>query len=293
MSAVLASLDTLEDATVLQRASLRTAFNRASAGLKPQQPHADGQTLIAEAYIAQETLKQVGETLSAMLKRSEFEIGPEKDLVRAMDKVAQKGNDLSQNCDFSRARHFTSVEQMKTMIDLFGERGPVSLAHGDKEIKLHVLDVDNTFTTPNPKKPGLCNLDVKLLVPFTLEDGTETYHVCELQFILKDMRKGWDKSHDAFKEARSHAKRAEYLENAMDMLGTNSGTAYRRLEAEHLKTVEKLNDAEDRRRENNIRNARKAGAEKLAGYLPCKNGASENVASAQTSDYIRLVPVPV
>ena len=293
MSTVLAGLDTFEETRVLQRASLRTAFNRAAAGLKPQQPHADGQSLIAEAYIAQETLKQVGEALSVMLKKSEFEIGPEKDLVRAMDKVAQKGNDLSENCDFSRARHFTSVEQMKTMIDLFGERGPVSLTHGDKAIKIHVVDVDNTFTTPNPKKPGLCNLDVKLMVPFTLEDGTETYHVCELQFILKSMRKGWDKSHDAYQEARGHAKRAEFLENAMDMLGTNSGTAYRRLEAEHRKTVGKLNDAEERRREDNIRNAQKAGAEKLAGYQPCKNGTPVNVASAPTRDYIKLVPAPV
>ncbi|MDB5491446.1 MAG: hypothetical protein JWO78_1295 [Micavibrio sp.] len=291
MSAVLAYSNTSEGETFgLQRKTLAHAFNRAAAGLKPQQPHADGQTLIAEAYIAQETLKQVGEALTSLLKYSEFEIGPEKDLVRAMDKVAQKGTDLSENCDFSRARHFTSVEQMKTMIDLFGQRGPVSLAHEDRELNVHILDVDNTFTTPNPKKPGLCNLDVKLLVPFTLEDGTETYHVCELQFILKDMRKGWDKSHDAFKESRSHAKRAEFLENAMEMLGTNSGTSFRRLEAEHSKTVEKLNAAEDRRREDNIRNAKKAGAYKLAGYQPCKNGASENLASAQPKDYIKLVP---
>ncbi len=216
MTAVLAYSNTSTDeAPGLNRKTLTHAFNRAAAGLQPRQPHADGQSLIAEAYIAQETLKQVGEALTTMLPKSEFEIGPEKDLERAMEKVAKKDTDaaadknptrameraaerdnaLAENCDFSRARHFTTIAQMKTMIDMFGQRGPVNLSHEGKKINLHVLDVDNTFSTPNPKKPGLCNLDVKLLVPFTLESGEETYHVCELQFILKNMRKGWDQSH--------------------------------------------------------------------------------------------------
>jgi hypothetical protein len=274
----------------LERKSLSHAFNRAAAGLKPQQPHADGQNLITEGFIAQETLKQVGEALSAILPQSEFEIGPEKDLERAMKKVAEKNTDLSENCDFSRARHFTSVAQMKTMIDMFGQRGAVTIQHEGKEINLHVLDVDNTFTTPNPKKPGLCNLDIKLLVPFTLESGEETYHVCELQFILKNMRKGWDRSHEAYCESRQHAKRIEFLENAMEILGTNSGSAFRRLEAEHASTVEKFQQAEERRRENNIKNAKKAGADRLAGYQPCRKDSAENVAPATPKDYIKLVP---
>lgn len=274
----------------LGRKTLVHAFTRAASGLKPQQPHASGELLIAEGFIAQEILKQVGEALSTMLPNSEFEIGPEKDLVRAMKKVAQKNTDLSENCDFSRARHFISLAQARTMIDMFGQRGALTLQHEGKDINLHVVDVDNTFATPNPKKPGLCNLDVKLMVPFTLENGEETYHVCELQFILKNMRKGWDKSHKDYEDARQHTKRIEYLENAMEVLGTNSGTAFRRLEAEHGVMVQKLQEAEERRKENNIKNAKKAGAAQLAGYQPCKKDIAENVATAQSKDYIRLVP---
>ena len=200
------------------RRSLSSLFNAVAAGRPPKQPHADGDLLIAEAFIAQETLRKIGAQIRDQLQ-GQFEVGPEKDLARAKAKTRERG-DLALNCDFSRARVLLKdVPQIRKAIELFGKKGPVTLGKAGRAVDFHIVDVDNTFTHPSPKKPGLCNLDVKIAFPITLESGEESYHICEVQFLHKGTRATYDKSHKIYEQARSELIRRQFIENAMELAG--------------------------------------------------------------------------
>lgn len=251
------------------RRSLSEVFQNAASGTAPKQPHADGDLLIAEAFIAQETLKKIGILIRAQMQGS-FEIGPEKDLARAKAKTRERG-DLALNCDFSRARVLLRDNaQIKKAIDLFGQAGPVTLGKGSKAIEFTIVDVDNTFSRPSAKKPGLCNLDVKIALPITLENGEESYHICELQFLHKGTKATYDKSHAIYEEARSELIRRQYIENAMDMAGCPETS--RNLEKRWKKADKNYGDLMQKREDLNTGIARKLSLDTLRGYQPCDSG---------------------
>lgn len=258
------------------RRSLSEVFQNAAAGIAPKQPHADGDLLIAEAFIAQETLKKIGTLIRASMQ-GVFEIGPEKDLARAKAKTRERG-DLALNCDFSRARVLLRDNaQIKKAIDLFGQTGPVTLGKENKAITFTIVDVDNTFSRPSAKKPGLCNLDVKIALPITLENGEKSYHICELQFLHKGTKAVYDKSHAIYEEARSELIRRQYIENAMDMAGCPE-TA-RNLEKRWKKADKSYADLMQKREDLNVGIARKLGLETLRGYQPCDSGTAKSLPS--------------
>ncbi len=264
------------------RRSLSEVFQSVASGAPPQQPHADGDLLIAEAFIAQESLKKIGALLRASMQGS-FEIGPEKDLARAKAKTRERG-DLALNCDFSRARMLLrDVEQIKKAIDLFGQAGPVTLGKGSKAIEFTIVDVDNTFSRPSPKKPGLCNLDVKIALPITLENGEDSYHICELQFLHKGTKAVYDKSHAIYEEARSELIRRQYIENAMDMAGCPE-TA-RNLEKRWKKADKSYADLMQKREDLNVGIARKLGLDTLRGYQPCNSGTAKSLPNPSEKVY--------
>lgn len=244
------------------RRSLSRLFNELAAGSPPKQPHADGDLLIAEAFIAQETLDKIGAQIRNQLK-GQFEIGPEKDLARAKAKTRERG-DLALNCDFSRARVLLrDLPQIQKAIDLFGKTGPVTLGNTAKAVDFHIVDVDNTFTRPSPKKPGLCNLDVKIAFPITLENGENSYHICEIQFLHKGTRATYDKSHKIYEQARSELIRRQFIENAMEMVGCPE--TVRNLEKRWKKADKLYSELMQEREELNIGIARKLGLDTLAG----------------------------
>lgn len=256
------------------RRSLADVFKSAAEGAPPRQPHAEGDLLIAEAFIAQETLKKIGALIRNAMQGS-FEVGPEKDLARAKAKTRERG-DLSLNCDFSRARVLLrDITQIKKAIDLFGRTGPVTLGKDSKAVDFTIVDVDNTFSRPSPKKPGLCNLDVKIALPITLENGEESYHICELQFLHKGTKAVYDKSHAIYEEARSELIRRQYIENAMDMAGC-AETA-RNLEKRWKKADKNYADLMQKREDLNVGIARKLGLDTLRGYQPCNSGTAKSL----------------
>lgn len=257
------------------RRSMSDLFNAVAVGAPPKQPHADGDLLIAEAFIAQETLKKIGSHIRSQLQGN-FEVGPEKDLARAKAKTKERG-DLALNCDFSRARVLLKdIAQIRKAIDLFGQSGPVSLGKEGKSVEFHIVDVDNTFTRPNPKKPGLCNLDVKIAFPITLHNGEESYHVCEVQFLHKGAKSVYDKSHKIYEEARSELIRRQFIENAMDMAACPE-TA-RNLEKRWKKADQLYTSLMQQRSDLNTGIADKLGLNALAGYQPCNSIAPKNLA---------------
>jgi hypothetical protein len=256
------------------RRSLSEVFAAAAAGAPPRQPHNDGNLLIAEAFIAQETLKKIGRLVNSDLNGI-FEIGPEKDLARAKAKTRERG-DLALNCDFSRARVLLrDVEQIKKAIDLFGQPGPTTLGKGDKGIALNVVDVDNTFSRPSPKKPGLCNLDVKIALPITLDNGEESYHICEIQFLHKGTKAVYKKSHEIYEEARSELIRRQYIENAMDLAGCPE-TA-KSLEKRWYKADKLYGELMQKREDLNTGIAEKLGLNALRGYQPCNKNTAKSL----------------
>lgn len=261
--------ETTKHATPARRA-LSDVFAAAAAGAPPRQPHNNGDLLIAEAFIAQETLKKIGKLVNSELNGI-FEIGPEKDLARAKAKTKDRG-DLALNCDFSRARVLLrDVEQIKKAIDLFGKAGPTQLGKDNKALNLHIVDVDNTFSRPSPKKPGLCNLDVKIVLPITLETGEESYHICEIQFLHKGTKAIYKKSHEIYEEARSELIRRQYIENAMDMAGCPE-TA-KNLEKRWHKADKLYSELMQKREDLNTGIAEKLGLNALRGYQPGDKGA--------------------
>jgi hypothetical protein len=256
------------------RRSLSEAFAAAAAGAPPRQPHNDGDLLIAEAFIAQETLKKIGRLVNSDL-HGIFEIGPEKDLARAKAKTKERG-DLALNCDFSRARVLLrDVEQIKKAIDLFGQTGLTRLGKGDKAIEVNIVDVDNTFSRPSPKKPGLCNLDVKIALPITLDTGEESYHICEVQFLHKGTKATYKKSHEIYEEARSELIRRQFIENAMDMAGCPE-TA-KNLEKRWHKADKLYNELMQKREDLNTGIAEKLGLNALRGYQPCNTNTAKSL----------------
>lgn len=260
--------------TPAPRRSLREVFAAAATGESPRQPHADGDLLIAEAFIAQESLQKIGKLVRSQLNGI-FEIGPEKDLARAKAKTKERG-DLALNCDFSRARVLLrDVEQIKKAIDIFGQAGRATLGKGDKAIDLHIVDVDNTFSRPSPKKPGLCNLDVKIALPITLESGEESYHICEIQFLHKGTKAVYNKSHEIYEEARSELLRRQFIENAMDLAGCPE-TA-KNLEKRWHKADNLYNELMQKREALNTGIAEKLGLNALRGYQPCNKNTAETL----------------
>ena len=279
-----------------ERRRLSDVFRDCANGLPPRQPHADGDLLITEAFIAQENLRKIGSYIKAMLGCG-FELGPAKDLDRAKEKSrakltkdtesdstpsdaeARKEDGLERNCDFSRARGLLNgTERIKKAIDLFGQRGPVTLKNGNKSLTLHVVDVDNSFSDPNPKKANLRNLDIKLAVPITLQDGSETYHICEIQFIHKGAKKAYAQSEECYKAARREMVRMQYLENAMDMCTPESVKMLEKnwysAQSSHAKNMEQ-------RRALNRGVVDKYGLDDLIGYQPCVFCGAKNLAKAQ------------
>lgn len=255
-------------APAIKRRSLTEAFNAAAAGAPPRQPHANGELLITEAFIAQESLEKIGKLLRTEMK-GQFEIGPAKDLGRAMAKTKEKG-DLALNCDFSRARVLLKdLNQIKKAIDIFGRPGEATLGKGADAMTLNILDVDNTFSKPSAKKPGLCNLDVKIALPITLDTGEESYHICEVQFLHKGTKAVYEKSHKVYEEARSELIRRQYFENAMDMAGCPE--TVRNLEKKWHASDKKYNDLMQKRGALNTEIAAKLGLDTLRGYQPCES----------------------
>lgn len=243
------------------RRSLSALFNALAAGAPPRQPHAEGDLLIAEAFIAQETLEKIGAQIRNQLK-GQFQIGPEKDLARAKAKTRERG-DLALNCDFSRARVLLrDLPQIRKAIELFGKTGPVTLGDNARAVGFHIVDVDNTFSRPSPKKPGLCNLDVKIAFPITLENGEESYHICEIQFLHKGTRAIYDKSHKIYEQARSELIRRQFIENAMEMVGC--AETLRNLEKRWKKADTLYNELMQQREDLNTGIARKLGLDTLA-----------------------------
>lgn len=267
----------------IKRRSAKEAFERAALGLKPLQPHNNPTLLLSEAFNGQVFLKKLGRMLVDMFDEDpdekKFEIGPAKDLKRAQKKMSSKRRGIEENTDFARSRKFGTVEQIKFMIDKFGQRGTTVLRHKEEELTVHVVDVDNTFFIPDPKKPGLRNLDVKILVQFNLKNGEETYHIAEFQGILDAMQEAWTQSHDYLEDERLHWERVESLQLALENSQEDT-EAFAGLIVEYQEAVASLNAAKRAREKTNVIAFRRSEAAELADYAyqTCVNGNAEKVA---------------
>ncbi len=202
--------------TQIARKTLDELFNDVASGKKAVQPHSNPALLKAEAQIARvqnnDALGLYFASLFNSSKKTAREVGPEKKIERIKQKCRERANTSGSSNDndpLTQAGCITDYERqriwLKNMssaqkaIELLGKVGTAVLPNGKK---IYIVDVDNSFLDPNPKKPGLRELAIKYATPITLADGTETYHICETQFWLEKAAKDYKKSHEHFCESR-------------------------------------------------------------------------------------------
>lgn len=249
---------------------------------KPRQPNASFERLQADASIALDTYRRIGRSLSQLFTGSarNFEERPEKQKARILQKVAVGyQGDFSRNLDYCAGRCLLkNIDQIRAAIDLFYKPGDVLLPDGSS---LRVVDVDNTFSFPSAKKPGLRNLDVKFVLPITREDGFKTYHIVEHQFSPQQAQPYYKRSHAAYEEERKArfclAQMEEKMLNSESaLLSKGLSKAYRRLEELRQRA------AEERWQVNQAVIADLPWLNELIGYLPPKTEKADvNTAQAR------------
>lgn len=252
----------------LRRRSIEDALIAAARGEPPVQPHADTKLLQAEAALAREVFTQVIKpALRATLHAPQYKAGPEKDVGR----VLRKKGSPDENCDWARfANLVNNMDMVKQSSDMLSRRGLLTLhGTGGQTVNIYIVDADNTFTTPSKKKPGLRNLDTKILVGLTLANGEQTYHVLEMHTILAASAEAFKSSHAKFEIFRREDALARTFEKAATL--TSDAEYLRGIFKRGASARRKADEALEARTQINLADEQRNGTGALTDYVPTKN----------------------
>ncbi len=252
----------------LRRRSIEDALMAAARGEPPVQPHADTKLLQAEAALAREVFMQVIKpALRAALHAPQYKVGPEKDVGR----VLKKKGSPDENCDWARfANLVNNMDMAKTSSDMLSRRGLLTLVGVDgQQVNIYIVDSDNTFTNPSKKKPGLRNIDTKMLVSLTLKNGEETYHILEMHTILAASADAFRQSHKKYEIYRQQDDYAKTFARAVTL--TNDGECLRSMFKRAASARRKADEALEARTHINLADEQRNSTHTLTGYVPTKN----------------------
>lgn len=252
----------------LRRRSIEDALMAAARGDAPVQPHADTKLLQAEAALAREVFMEVIKpALRAVLHAPQYKVGPDKDVGR----VLRKKGSPDENCDWARfANLVNNMDMAKQSTDMLSRRGLLTLnGVAGQTVNVYIVDADNTFTTPSEKKPGLRNLDTKMLIGLTLPNGEQTYHVLEMHTILAASAEAFKASHKKFEIFRREDALAKTFERAATL--TNDTEYLRGIFKRAASARRKADEALDARTLINLADEQRNGTHTLTGYVPTKN----------------------
>lgn len=255
------------------RRTLRAEWAAAAKGEPPQQATHDAVALFNDAQIIQKDAEALTRKIAGILGGM-TEIGPEKDLYRVMAKFNGKdeGKDVSYNCDFSRSRILLrNKSQIRNAIDMFAAPGVIELRDGTK---IRVREVENNFSQINKRKAGLANMDIKITFEFTAADGERSFHHHELQFIPKDARADYERSHEVYKTKRLAQIYRDGADNALAVCGPSESVSWSKKWNQY--------DAEMKLAQQqrwDIHNAVRArlGLDELIGYQPCVSSRAKRL----------------
>lgn len=253
---------------------------------EPRQPHDSFDGLVTEAHIAEKVFDtQILPALTAILSARRAQHGPEKKYERVKDKVAKKVGieqarldeykasgriHFGQNCDYTRSMQTVgTMTFIQRATDMFQERGIVTINKGDgsKPLNIVVLDVENGFVEEVGHKPNLMRINLKLAVPISLKDGTETFHVLEHKIFLKASLKNEMDGTAVWQECRELDKREQRLTDAFCSAASNSPES-KALLTEFEQVSAQKTEASKRRAEINARDFKIKGIGALIGYTP-------------------------
>lgn len=263
------------------RRSLREEYAAAAAGEPPRQASLDPRDLFNDSQIIEPQALAATRAITNIIG-CPFEMGPEKDLYRVLTKFSGKdGKDPSFNCDFSRSRGLLrNKSQARAAMDMFAEPGTVQLRDG---LILHVREVENNLVILNKRKAGLPNLDIKLTFEFTTPSGEKSFHHHELQFIFKDAKADYDRSHDAYKRKRVAQMYRDGADNALSMCGESDAVSWGKKWKQYDSEV-KAAEAVRWDIHNGIRE--RLGLDELIGYQPCATSKAKKLAKPGEMLYV-------
>lgn len=160
------------------------------------------------------------------------------------------------------------MDVVQKAVDIFSRRGTVNLSApgAANTYPVHILDVDNSFSTPSAKKPGFHNLDIKIAVPISV-DGVESYHIMEVQFRLKSSAKAYEASEEAYKKSRYHAHMSDLYAYSAGRVGDDVDVC-RRLSKRTTSHAAKADFYLGERARINRQDELLNGTDSLVGYTP-------------------------
>ncbi len=263
------------------RRSLREEYAAAAAGEPPRQASLDPRDLFNDSQMIEPQAMAATRAITSIIG-CPFEMGPEKDLYRVLNKFSGKdGKDPSYNCDFSRSRGLLrNKSQARAAMDMFAEAGTVQLRDG---LILHVREVENNLSTINHRKAGLPNLDVKLTFEFTTPSGETSFHHHELHFIFKDAKADYERSHDAYKNKRLQEMYRDGADNALSICGEGDAVSWDKKWKQYDRAV-KTAQADRWAIHTAIRE--KLGLDELLGYQPCTTNKAKKLAKPGEMLYV-------
>lgn len=261
----------------VQKRTLDDAIQAAANGDVPRQPHGNPYDLQAEALLATETVRlKYKPIFKGLLRTPEFECRPPKDIGRVH--VKKGAPDL--NCDWGgNFFYMKNMNQAREISDMFQGPGELTVRGPDnRDVKIHILEVDNTFVTPNPKKPHIHEVSAKLAVPLqikTAEGETEqTYHVYEMRFMLRASRDAYRLSEEAYKEKRHHERQADLCVVALNKTAEDDHKLRERWYSKAASHLVKMQEASERRTQINLEDTKKNGTDALVGQHPARTSGT-------------------
>ncbi len=263
------------------RRSLREEYEAAAAGEPPRQASLDPRELFNDSLVVEPQALAATRAITNIIG-CPYEMGPDKDLYRVLTKFSGKdGKDPSFNCDWRRSRGLLrNKSQARTAMDMFPGPGTIQLRDG---LILHVREVENNLATINHRKAGLPNLDIKLTFEFTTPSGEKSFHHHELQFIFKDAKADYERSHDAYKRKRLAQMYCDGADNALSICGESDYASWDKKWRQYKREV---NAAEAARWDihNGIRE--RLGLDELLGYQPCATNKAKKLAKPGEMLYV-------
>ncbi len=171
----------------------------------------------SDSILAGQKLDVIGQFLSAVLTGtpSNHSRRDEKSNSRSIEKAGTKyGCDLSRNLDYAASWVLvkTAAQACRAM-DTLCLPGTYVLPNGESFI---LLEAENNFSSPDPEKPGLRNMNVKMLVDIVRPDGTNGHHICETQIRPAQAFEWHARSESAYQEQRKWLRSMQILDANVD-----------------------------------------------------------------------------
>lgn len=252
---------------------------------QPRQPHDFIDDLGSESQIAKAVFRStILPILKDILASGRIINGPEKNLDRAADKIASKldldiehiqeykaSGDIHYglNCDYIRDSQLVGgMHFIRRASDLFQGPGVLRISKdGAQPVDIFILDVENGFVEEVAHKPKLKRINLKLAVPISLADGTQTFHVLEHKIYLKASQQNEIAGTKAWGYLRALQKQENLLQAAFDQVAGNSPEAASLLN-EFMEVAAQKEAMAKYREEINARDESIKGIHDLTGYKP-------------------------